>query len=187
MATAILDTRPMANKEPHEEVVSLLTANQTRLRAYILSLTADREVAMEVLQETNLVIWRKSRNFVLGSNFIAWAFKIARLQVLAHREKHSSSQFIFSEEFVEELAEAAREEDGFETLSEMQDALVKCMEELSQQHRDLMWMRYRDKLKISEIAHHVGKKVGATKQMFHRLRIVLMKCIEQKNSEGGLV
>jgi RNA polymerase sigma-70 factor, ECF subfamily len=41
-----------------EELVSLMTQFQGRLYAYILSLIADADAANDVLQETNVVLWK---------------------------------------------------------------------------------------------------------------------------------
>ena len=177
----------MPDKHETEELIALLTANQTRLRAYVLSLTANPETAMEVLQATNLVIWRKAEHFEPGSNFVAWAFKIARLQVKAHRNKSIREKTLFSEEFIDELSSYVSEQETQEELQEVQSALGHCLEEFPENRKELLWLRYRDNLRIAEVAKQQGKKVGAIKQLFHRMRQVLLRCIERRLAEGKLV
>ena len=49
----------MASPETTEKFVQRLTANQTRLYGYVYSLLADHSRTADVVQETNLVLWRK--------------------------------------------------------------------------------------------------------------------------------
>ena len=65
-----------------EAFVQLMTEHQGRLYAYVLSLLGDPDQANDVLQETNLVLWRNAGEFQMGSNFRAWAFRIAHFQVM---------------------------------------------------------------------------------------------------------
>ncbi|QDT69444.1 RNA polymerase sigma factor CarQ [Planctomycetes bacterium MalM25] len=176
----------MAEKHPTEELVTLLTASQTRLRAYVMSLMADRELAMEVLQATNLVIWRKADQFQPGTNFIAWAFKIARLQALAHRTKAGRDRTVFSEAFVNELADFVEADGDADEQPRVQAALLECLDEVPEDRREMLWMRYRDNLRVPQIAERLGRKVDATRQMIHRLRVVLLRCVESKLSQGDV-
>ena len=60
-----------------ERFVNHLTSAQAVLYAYITSLLGDRESAKDVLQETNLVLWRKSAEFDEHKSFAAWSSGIA--------------------------------------------------------------------------------------------------------------
>ncbi len=177
---------PMAERHDTEQLIDLLTSNQTRLRAYVFSLTADREMAMEVLQSTNLVIWRRAEEFQPGTNFIAWAFKIARLQVLAHRNRSARNRVVFSEELITEIAGVASEEPMLANRDDTQAALAECLETIPEERRALLWLRYRDNLSIGEVAAKAGRSVGATKQLMHRLRVALMRCVERRLANGDL-
>ena len=64
------------------EFVSLLTASQRRLYAFICTLVIDRTDADEVLQETNLALWEQAERFEAGTDFVAWACRVAHYKVL---------------------------------------------------------------------------------------------------------
>ena len=49
--------------EAAEQFVERLGSCQDRLFAYILMLLSNRDAALDVLQETNLVLWRKAAEF----------------------------------------------------------------------------------------------------------------------------
>ncbi len=59
----------MSSKDPSAEFIQLLTGSQSRLFAYSVSMMGNRQQAQEVMQETNLVMWRKADQFEIGTNF----------------------------------------------------------------------------------------------------------------------
>ena len=91
---------PGKRPEPPVEFVQLLTSNQSRLYAYVLSLMGDCNQAKDVMQETNAVLWRKANDFELGSNFGAWMLKVAYFQVMAHRQRLTRDRLVFDDEFL---------------------------------------------------------------------------------------
>ena len=50
----------MPPDETSAEFIQLLTSNQSRLFAYTLSMLGDRQQAHDVMQETNMILWRKA-------------------------------------------------------------------------------------------------------------------------------
>lgn len=161
--------------------VMQITACQSRLYAYILSLTGDREQAREVVQETNLVIWRKASEFEPGTNFIAWAFQIARYQVMANRQKIARDKLVFDDELLEGLADIFDEDESFNA---RQDALAHCIEQIAPNHRNLLNIRYSDGQSVKAIAEQLDKSANAIAKILHRIRLALMKCIEHKLKGG---
>ena len=172
--------------EGTEQLMAKLIAQQNRLQAYIFTLTGDRDAARDILQATNLVIWRKAREFTPGSNFIAWSFQIARYQVLAHRQKEARERLVFSDDFVADLA-ISMEGGGAEDLFEAKRAaLAGCLEDVAERHRRVLWLFYRDGLRTREIGEHIGKTKSAVEQTLSRVRLSLMRCITRRLSEEGL-
>ena len=158
-----------------------ITACQSRLYAYILTLTGDREQARDVLQECNLVMWSKADEFEDGTNFIAWAFTIARFQVMAARQKIARDRLVFDDEILQGMADIFDDDEAFD---ERQAALGLCIEEIAPNHRNLLKIRYTDGLSVKEIALQLDKTANAVAKVLHRTRIALMDCIEKKMSEG---
>lgn len=69
------------------DTIRQISQHQAALLAYILTLYPDRSEAHDILQETNVVLWQKVGEFQVGTNFKAWAFRIAYLQTLAHLKR----------------------------------------------------------------------------------------------------
>jgi len=93
------------------QFVRLMTEHQGRLFAYIFSLLGNTDAANDVLQEVNVVLWRDSREFRPGSNFKAWAFRVAHFQVMAWRQRQIRDRLVFEDDLLEALATGAREVD----------------------------------------------------------------------------
>ena len=96
------------NPQNTDGFVKLMTAHQGRLYAYVLSLLGDPDQANDVLQEANLVLWRTAGEFQMGSNFRAWAFRIAHFQVMAHRQRQLRDRLVFDDEMLAVLDPAAK-------------------------------------------------------------------------------
>ena len=80
------------------EFVQLLTSHQRRLYVYIMTFLPHLADADEVLQETNVVLWSKAHEFILGTSFSDWAYKIAYFQVLAFRKRGVRSRLVFAQD-----------------------------------------------------------------------------------------
>ena len=164
-----------------ERYVQHLTDCQNRLYAYILMLLPNHDAAADVLQETNLVLWRKADEFVEGTEFGAWACRIAHFQVLAWFRDAKRDRLVFDQQLVDELGAEA------ETLSaEIDDrrrALRLCMVRLSEHERQLLRCRYELGWSIKQIAGELGLSPGAVATSLYRIRNELLLCI-QKNLDG---
>src|SRR5271155_3247978 len=99
----------MNTNEHNADMVRLITNAQPTLYRFIRSLLPDANAAQDVLQETNLILWRKSGEFRPELNFLGWACSIARFQVLAYRRDCSREHRIFDQSLFDELAEEAAE------------------------------------------------------------------------------
>jgi len=161
------------------EFIQLLTTNQSRVYAYILSLVFDPDQASDVLQQTNAILWEKAQEFEIGTNFIAWSFRIAYFQVLAHRKKMQRDRLIFDDELIGGLATVSMQHD--ETFERRQRLMRKCLEELNDRQRDLIRRRYSVGANVAKIASDVGSSANAIKQALFRARRNLIECVNAKN------
>ena len=162
--------------------VQLMTEHQGRLYAYVLSLVGDPDQANDVLQETNLVLWRTAGEFQMGSNFRAWAFRIAHFQVMAHRQRQLRDRLVFDDEMLVVLDPAAKAVD--ETYEERQERLTACLEKLPESQRELLRQRYADGLSLQAIAESVRRTANAVAQTLFRVRRTLIDCVTRR-AEGG--
>ncbi len=158
------------------QFVSLLTGNQRKLYAFILSLVGHPADADDVLQETNLILWRKWDQFEPGTNFDAWSFRVAHFQVMAYRKRKHRSKLHFDDELVELLAQEAGEE--FTGPDRRRAALAQCLHKLKPDQRKLVAQRYEPGGCVNDIAAEQGRSPKAVSEALRRIRKTLMHCIE---------
>lgn len=73
---------------------------QKRLRAFIRSLHYFNDEVDDILQETNITLLKKRKDFDLSKEFKPWAFGIARWTWMAYKQKRgrASEKLIYSSE-----------------------------------------------------------------------------------------
>ncbi|MBT8045178.1 MAG: sigma-70 family RNA polymerase sigma factor, partial [Verrucomicrobiae bacterium] len=150
--------------------------HQDDLRAFIHSLLPNNPIAEDILQNTNLVLWEKRNRFKEGSNFHAWAFKIARIQVQHQYDRAKrETRLVFSESLVDHIADAAVKNKPRErTLA----ILEGCMEKLSDQQRQIVNARYTQGESLEQHAEKTGATAGSLRISLFRIRAILRKCVE---------
>jgi len=159
------------------EFIQLLTGTQSRLYGYILSLVGDSHDASDVLQETNAILWEKESEFEIGTNFIAWSFRIAYYQVLAYRKKGQRDRLSFDTELLSSISEVAEEED--QLFNRRQSVLRQCLKKLNARQQAVIQRRYQTGSTLESIAAETGSKVNAIKQLLFRARNSLSTCVRQ--------
>ena len=168
----------MPTTETTGDFVQRMIGVQSRLYALIMSLVHNPEQAADVLQQTNLVMWQKSDQFELGTNFSAWAFRIARYQVMAHRQRQRRDRHVYDDETI--AAVAAEFEERPALLDDRLTTLSHCLQEIGDDARKLLQRRYRDGLTVQHIAEDLGHTPNRVAVRLHRLRVALMECIRRR-------
>lgn len=161
-----------------DEFLKLVTEHQDRLYFYILTLIGDRNHVDEVLQETNYQIWKKSHEFVPGTNFKAWVFRIAHFQVMCFRQRHMRDHLVFCMETIEKLSYETSDFDG--SFEDRKKFLGECLDALSESNRQAVLGHYGEHRTLEEIGKAIGKTPNAVAQLLFRIRKTLLKCILRK-------
>lgn len=160
-----------------DDFVRELTAAQGRLRAFIVSLMPGSPDVADVLQETNLTIWKSRARYQPGTNFLAWAFTIARFEVLHQRDRAKRlGRILLSPELTEVLADEIPQ-DLIHT--QYLRALDFCMAKLTEGQRDIIEARYQPGHSLEIHARLTGRNSGALRIALLRIRETLRKCVEQ--------
>ena len=168
----------MSSTDKTEHFVQQLATHQNRLYGYVFSLLGEHSRAADVLQETNMILWRKIDEFQTDRSFLPWAFAIARFQVLAHLRDRKRDRLLLDTELAEAISgEAERQADQFD---EFREALRPCLTTLTANNRNLVERRYFNAMSIAEIAREVDRTVNAVKVALLRSRRHLLECIQRR-------
>ena len=165
-------------KDPQENLIALITRHQAALHAFILSLLPDQAKADDVLQETNLVLWRKATEYDQTKPFMPWACAIARFQVKAARRDAARDRHVFDPDLVDLLA--SEDDSDAETTTALDHALRDCLENLPEDKRGLILHRYHPDSSVNEMAASRKVTPGALSVQLHRIRQMLESCVEGK-------
>ena len=159
------------------EFVQLLTKAQLGLLRYITALVGNPEEASNILQETNLLLWEKFNEFEFGTNFDAWATKVAYWQVRAFVRDRNRDRLVFCEDLVTQLAEhGGAVTDVDSTVAALRD----CVKQLRGSDHELIRLYYSDGFSIQRLSGYLGKSPSAIKGTLLRARRALRACIEHR-------
>jgi RNA polymerase sigma-70 factor, ECF subfamily len=171
----------MSETEQTEVFVQQLAECQGRMFGYIYSMLGEHSRAMDVVQETNLVLWRKKDEFREGAPFMPWALAIARFQVLAHVRDQGRDKCLLDSELVAALSEEIEQQ--VDQIESMRIALRQCMSDLPREKIEMIKSRYYRSMTIAEIASAMGRQADAVKVALLRLRRALADCMHRKMLE----
>jgi RNA polymerase sigma-70 factor, ECF subfamily len=159
------------------EFLELYSSNYPRLQFYVTALLPTANDSSDVLQEISMVMWRKFDSFELGTNFFAWACKIARFQVMKYRERQERSARLFDTNLLEKLAVDATDEGVI--VSVPLQALENCLGKLSEIDRSLIRRRYQPGTTVRQLAADIGRTANSLSKSLGRIRRSLLECIDR--------
>jgi RNA polymerase sigma-70 factor (ECF subfamily) len=172
-------------EENREEFIRDLTAAQSSLWGYVFSLLPDHAAAQDVLQQTNLTLWRKAGDFQPGTSFIAWASRAAYFHVLTYRRGMRRDRLVFNDEVFAYLAERQGERMAEGGPEGRLTALRGCLDKLPPHSRKLLESRYAPGASVKDLAEADGRSVAALSQVLYRIRETLLECIDASLAAGG--
>jgi RNA polymerase sigma-70 factor (ECF subfamily) len=155
-----------------------------RLRAFAFSLIPHWADAEEILQESNLIMWKKFEQFTLGTSFYSWACRIIHLTAKDFRKRRGRCKVHFSDEFLERVA-AAQTDELEETLAERERMLGSCMQKLTEKHQQLLHLRHQEGKTSEQIAGILGSTAKAVRQALSRIHKALHDCVERRLAAAG--
>ncbi len=167
----------------HRLFLCAFSAHEPALRAFVRRLVPSRMDADDVLQDVAVVLWTKFDSFREGADFRAWAFGIARFEVLAWFRDRGRDRLVLDETVVSLIAEEpGLDEPG---LSRHLRALEECLRKMDDGQRDLLMRAYRPGSRIQDLAGASGRSVAGFYQWLHRVRRQLSDCIQTRLAGEG--
>lgn len=157
----------------------LLGKHERQLALYVYGLVVDNNDAEDILQETRMVMWRSFAQFQMGTNFLAWARKVAFHQILTYRRKQKRAHLQLSDEMLELMSTEI--EKLAPSLGSQRDRLEHCLRKLPSAHRTLILLRYFEEKTIEEMADQLNRTETAVYRALSRIRQTLQSCLTQSN------
>lgn len=174
----------MNNPEPEFEFsesdfLALFVKHEPGLRAFARILVPDWDLVDESLQEASVTMWQKREQLRSPDGFVPWAKVILRFKCLKQLEKLKQRRPLLSDAMLETLAE----QDASRSLNEATQrgrALHACLNQFSEEHRELLLAPHRATDSVVEIAKRRNKSPNALYKLLGRLREQLIDCIRRR-------
>jgi RNA polymerase sigma-70 factor (ECF subfamily) len=169
------DESPESTDDLHAGFFRLYLAHQHRIRAYIITLVPNRDDADDLFQETSTVLWEKFAGFAPGTDFVAWACRVAFWKISNHRKKRAHSRIMFDDRVLSLLAERAVELTP--RLDARREALQGCLGRLPERDRHLVLARHEPGGNVERAARVSGRTLQAAYKALQRIRKSLFDCV----------
>jgi RNA polymerase sigma-70 factor, ECF subfamily len=157
------------------EFVRLFSRDQGRLFRYVVALVPNLQDAEDVLSETTVTLWREFGHFEQGTNFFAWARRIAHFRA---QEFYRARSRRLPDEVLEALA-AETEKREMEVDPRLL-YLAECRERLPASDHDLLQRRYVENVPVQDMARQLGRPVNSVSKSLGRIRRMLLECVSRK-------
>lgn len=169
------DDSRQAGEPDREEFARLFARHARQIYAFIMTLVFSHHDAEEVFQNTNVVLWDKFGEFRTGTNFFAWASRIAYFEVLNLMKQRRFP--LLSDQAIDALAaEATAISDQSTT---RMDALSDCLDRLTPADREMIQDRYYYQRAPKEIAAMRSRSLDSVYRALSRIHNLLLNCVER--------
>ena len=163
--------------DSEKEFIRHITVWQNDLYSYLFTLLGDLHDSRDVLQETNLVLWRKKADFEPGSNFGAWAKRCAYYEALKFRRTRQRDRHLFGDDLIALLVDE-HESTGHDE-EERRLALRDCLSQLPEQQRQCWVPKEVAGYSYDDIALQLGVPASTVRGLLARSRKTLMTEMEE--------
>nr|ALS90909.1 helix-turn-helix domain protein [uncultured bacterium] len=163
------------------EFVGLWTETGRRIYSYILSLLPNVHDAEEVFSEVSKVLWEKFDEYRPGTNFRAWATRIAYFKILRYLDDRKRQPTPIDADFFKTINRIVNEQSA--ALEAQYRALADCVNHLKPRDRQLLASRYAEGATTQGVAQTLGRSVDAIYKSLARIRSILFDCITARLAE----
>lgn len=168
----------MATNRKKDDFVAIYEAKSDAIFRYCYFRTSDREVAIDIVQETFIRLWTAMEASKEIQNHQAFLYTIARNLIIDfYRKKKTLS--------LDALAENDENEyylpkDLSETINIEARHIINKIQELEPQYRQVVYLRFVEELKPQEIAEITGESANVISVRINRGLDKLRKIIGEK-------
>jgi RNA polymerase sigma-70 factor (ECF subfamily) len=158
-----------------EEYVELSSSHQRQLLGYLFTLVRNMDDAEDLLQQTNLILWRKFDEYESGTDFMRWACSVAHLEAISFLRRKRRIPLQCDEQLLQQFAD--KRLSRVKIYENYRESLQQCMERLTDADRELLDLSYGGPLSIREIATKLNRSADSIYHSLQRIRRALFDCV----------
>jgi len=163
---------------------SVFTQHEAALRAYARAILPTWDAVDETMQEASLVMCRKISELPSEGDFLPWAKVVLRFEALKTRRRYASDRHVFSSSLIEILAEEGLEQQPPHLAR--QEVLKDCLDDLSDQYRELVMAPYQTHGAVTAIAEQSGRSPNSLYKLLGRIRRKLRQCVDDRLAKSAV-
>jgi RNA polymerase sigma-70 factor (ECF subfamily) len=168
----------MSGLKRRDEFLELLTQHRSKLFSMVYALVPNVNDAEDILQQTVVSLWKNFEQFELGTNFPAWAGKVARNNVYEWSRSKSKHRVLFGSALSETLCDLiTHEPDEASGGQDRMDALAVCMQKLRNRDQVLVRRCYGESEDVNDVARSLDRSPSSVYNSLRRIRHALLICI----------
>jgi RNA polymerase sigma-70 factor, ECF subfamily len=153
---------------------------QARLHYFLRRILGGRSESVDdLLQDVWLDVYRSLPKLVDPAAFPAWAYRIARNR--AYSELRRETRRVTIDTTAECEAPADEPEEIFSADEVRQ--VHECLDELTQEHREVLVLRFLEEMSYDDIADVVGCGVGTVRSRLHYAKKALRAAIDGRRKQ----
>ena len=148
----------------------------------------DPEDAADVAQEAFLAAWKGLPNFRQEAEFSTWLYRLttnAAIDHLRRAKKQRGDVSLDDEEAALDAVDSGPSPQRAAEMREVQSAVSGAMDQLSDDHRQVLVLRELRQLSYEEIADELGMDIGTVKSRISRARNSLRKILLKSGNLSG--
>ena len=156
----------------------LVRRHETKLFHFLCLKLSSREDAEDLAQKTFLTAWKRIELFRCNAKFTTWLYTIARNLANSHYRKHGRIVHVELECACATLVQTSTPPDEISRTEKHADLWRVAREVLKNDYYDVLWLKYREEMSITEIALVMKCTRTAVKVRLHRARKALGRALK---------
>ncbi|MBN1675693.1 MAG: sigma-70 family RNA polymerase sigma factor [Kiritimatiellae bacterium] len=172
----------------HKDFLKQFTAVHQSIYAYVRSAGFTLTDTDDVMQDVAVALWESFGAYDASRPFVGWAFGVTR-NVIRKRFRHMKvrQRVVVSSELSEKIADqvAVTLAEHEPALAREKECMEQCLHTLPPNARELLRMKYEQRMSLADIAAKLGKSYAAANMLLTRLRARLLDCISIRMRESA--
>jgi RNA polymerase sigma-70 factor, ECF subfamily len=162
----------------------LVNRHQSKIYGFIYSKIADRDICDDIFQDTFIKVIKtiKTKGYQEEGKFLSWVMRIASNLVIDHFRKAKKMPLQREQEdynIFDYLKESNLNMEGVMVETQIEKDLQKLVQELPEDQREVIKMRYYEDLSFKEISELTGVSINTALGRMRYAVINLRKMIEK--------
>lgn len=147
-------------------VRTLFARHHLRIYRFVTRLTGNEATAEDITNDVFLEVWRNAATFEGRASVSTWMLSIARNKSISAMRRRTESAI--DETMADGIADEADTPEVVAAKHSKGEQLRRCIEKLSDDHREIVELVYYQEKSIQEVAEIAGIPEGTVKtRMFH--------------------